>query len=1035
MNITRSAIEQNRVTLVAILFVVLAGLMAYRTLPRAEDPGFPIRSAMVITYFPGASPERVELLVSDKLEKAIQEMPELDSVKSKNKTGVSIITVNLKSQYKDLRPIWDSLRRKVDGARGDLPEGVAGPFVNDEFGDVFGIIVGVKGDGYSYAELKEVADELRDELLALPDAAKVELYGVQDERIFIEYKNERLAEVGLSPGQLQQILTAQNIVTAGGRIRVGEERYALEPTGNYESVEDIENTLLSVPGRPEVIPLKDIARVERGYVDPSSSMFHDTGTPGLALAISMRDGGNITELGDQVEAQLPQIEATYPIGVEFDVLVFQPRDVSNLVDGFVTNLLQAIGIVMLSMVVFLGIRTGLVVATLIPVAITSALFVMSLLGVGLDQMSLASLIIALGLLVDNAVVMAESTMVQMENGKRPIEAAVDSANELKVPLLTSSLTTCAAFLPIFLAKSETGEYTAPLFVVVSITLLCSWLLAITLTPVLCTKFIRVKPRQEEVPFESRFYRGYRRILMTGLRRPVIVMVGVVAMFFALGRGFAAVPKIFFPPSDHPSFTVELELPQGTSIETTQETAKRLENFMARELQVSASRESGVSRWATFVGQGGPRFYLGYTPEPNNAAYLAMIVSATDRPAAEHAVREVRSFVREQLPDARATVRPRALGPSSKAPLMYELSGRDTDTLFAHVAALKEKLGSLAGPTNIRDDWGPRVKKLVVDIDESRARRAGLSNQDIAVSLQTVLSGIDITEYREGDEKIPVTLRSVAADRQDIGKIENLAVYAQSSGKSVPLSQVADVRVVWEASDIRRSNRAKTVTVLANLESGVTADEVDTVVMPWLDEQQGAWPRGYRWEIGGEAKNSTKANESIGDQLPVAALIILMLLVWQFNSIRRPLIILFTVPLGVVGVVIGLIVFRSYFGFMTLLGIISLAGIVINNAIVLIDRIDTNVRDRELPPAQAIVEAAQSRLRPILLTTATTILGLLPLWLASSPMWEPLAIGIICGLTFSTLLTLGVVPVFYSLLFRVRFEGFEYTPPSPDAAAS
>ncbi len=1036
MNITRAAINRNRVTLVIILFAVLGGFLAYLKMPRAEDPGFPIRSAMVITQFPGASPERVEKLVSDKLEKRIRELPELDSVTSKNKTGVSLITVNVKSEYKELRPIWDKLRRKVDAAVADLPSGVLPPLVNDEFGDVYGTVIGLTGDGFSPRELEEIAKEVKDELLRLPDAAKVDMFGVHQERIFIEFKNERLAEMGISPAQLQHMLSAQNVVQAGGQIRSGPERYAFEPTGNFETVEQISATLIQVPGRAELVPLGDLAHISRGYADPIRSAFFNTAEPGIGLAISMREGGNIIRLGEGVDSLLEELSDRYPLGVEFETLLMQPRDVARLVDDFAMNLLQAIVIVMLSMIAFLGFRTGLVVAALIPSAIATSLLVMSAVDIGLDQMSLASLIIALGLLVDNAVVMAESTMVQMRAGKSALEAAVDSATELKIPLLTSSLTTCVAFLPIFLAESETGEYTAPLFKVVTITLLCSWLLSITLTPWLCVKFLKPAASNAEGDdaFNTPFYRRYRSVLLTLLRHRWLSL-GALAGLFALAMvGLGRVPKIFFPPSDNPSFIVQLEMPTGTAIEETEYAVGRLEAFMRSELATNEERESGLEHWATYVGESGPRFYLSFTPEVSNPSLATVVATGTDREFIESAVVSVRRFIADQIPDARYTVEPRALGPSAKAPLMYELSGSNTDKLFEHVRALEQKLLDTPGTTNVRNDWGERTKKVVVHIDQAKARRAGVTSQDIALSLQTVLTGFKVTDYREGDLLIPVVLRSVAADRQDISKVADLSVYAQATGTSVPLNQVADLELVWEPSQTIRKNGVRTVTVLANVEPGVTVASVNRQTVNWLEQQKAdVWPAGYRWELSGEAKNSAKANESINAQLPIAGFLIVLLLVWQFNSLRKPLIILVTVPLGVIGVVGGLLLFDSYFGFMTLLGIIALAGIVINNAIVLIDRIEIEIDQFGRSPREAIVESAQRRLRPILLTTFTTILGLIPLWLGGGPMWEPLAISIVVGLAFATLLTLGAVPLLYSALFGVDFRASDRPSPALDSS--
>ncbi len=1021
MDLTRFALERRVVTGVAIVVLVLMGLQAFLSLPRSEDPGFVIRVALVTTYFPGASPQRVEQLVTDKLEKAIQEIPELDFISSQSKTGVSIVYVNVRERYRVMRPIWDDLRRKVERASRELPDGVRGPFVNDEFGDVFGILLGLTGDGFDYAELKDIADQMRDQLLRLEDVAKVEINGAQAERVFVEYNNSRLAELGLSPGQLRSILESRNIIIPGGSVTVGPERIALEPSGNFESVEDLREAIVSLPGRRELVALGDIARVTRGYIDPPEAKMFTNGVPSLGLAVSLREGGDISRLGAEVDALLSRLRAAYPIGVDLEVLNFQPRTVDGKVHEFVVNLLQSVGIVLLVMLLMLGLRTGLVVASLIPTTMILSFLVMSLLDIGLDQMSLASLIIALGMLVDNAIVMSESIMVQMAAGRPRTEAALSSAHELRTPLLTSSLTTAAAFLPIFLAKSSTGEYTAPLFKVVTIALLCSWVLALTVTPLLAVTFLKVRPSPGETGYDTPFYRRYRALLLGGLRRPWRALAGVLGLLLLAFAGMGQLPFVFFPPSDKSTFTAALEMPLGTSIERTEEIARAVNGYIDRELRVSAERETGVTSWGTWIGEGAPKFELAYNPEPPSPNYTFLLVNTTSRETLLETIPRLEAFCREAFPDLEVTAHPLGMGPPIEVPVEVRLSGDDTETIFQLVDRVRARLRSIPGTKTVRDNWGLRTKKLVVRIDEPRALRAGVTNEDVAISLQAVLSGIETTQFREADEVIPVTLRSVAADRQDLGKLETLNVYSQATGRSVPLKQVADVAVEWEPSRIYRRDRLRTVTVESDVQTGTTAASVIAALRPWLEEESAGWGLGYRWELGGESETSTKANESIVVNLPLVGLIILMLLVWQFNSLVKPAIILMTIPLSLIGVSFGLLVARQYMGFMPFLGIISLAGIVINNAIVLIDRIDIEIGENGLAPPQAVLEAAQRRLRPILLTTATTVGGLLPLWLGGGAMWEAMAVAIIFGLAFATALTLGVVPILYSLFYRVRYD--------------
>jgi multidrug efflux pump subunit AcrB len=1032
MNVTQFAIEKKRIAGVALAIILFAGLGTYRNMSRAEDPGFIIRTAVVITYFPGASPERVEQLVTDKLEKVIQEMPEIDFLASQSRPGVSVVFVNIKESLSEMRPIWDSLRRKVDRAKGELPSDVIGPFVNDEFGDVFGTMIVLTGDGYTYAELKEIADDTRNELLLIPEVGKVEIAGIQEERVFVEFNNARLAELGISPAQLQQILEARNIIFPGGEIFTADEQMVLEPSGNFESIEDLMRTVVSLPGRTELVYLSDIAHIRRGYVDPATTKVRYNGQPALVLAVSMREDGNITTLGSAVEEKLSRFRSVYPIGVEFDIVFFQTEFVNKKVNNFVKSLAQAIGIVVVVMLVFLGFRTGLVIASLVPMAMVMALMVMGFFDIGLDQMSLAALIISLGLLVDNAIVMAESIMVQMREGKPPARAAINSASELRVPLLTSSLTTAAAFLPIFLAESAVGEYTAPIFKVVAITLICSWLLSLTMTPLLAVRFLKVKPGDETSGrYDTPFYRRYRGVLLLGLRHRGLTILATVIVFLGVMQLTRFVPQIFFPANDKPIMYADLFLPVGTPVDKTEDMVKNIEQFIEDNMMAEFDAggevvKDGVTAYAFWVGAGPPRFYLSLIQEQESPEYAYLMLHVTDRWKMETGfIPALEGYLTANFPDLTTTVGPLLLGPPVEAPVQVRISGTDTEEIFELVDKARAYLETVDGLKDIRDNWGQRTKKLFVRINQPRAQRAGLTSQDIAVSLQTVISGIEITDYREDDEVIPVVLRSVAADRKDIGKLESHNIYVQATGQAVPLKQVADVEIVFQPSRILRRDRLKTVTLNANLLPGYNAIALSGIIDEWLAGESGDWPIGYKYEMGGEVESSGEANQSIGAKVPVVALIIILLLVAQFDSLRRPVIILLTIPLGLVGVILGLLITQKPLGFVAILGVIALAGIVINNAIVLIDRIRIEIEENGHEPRRAVIEACQRRLRPILLTTATTMGGLIPLWFGGGPLFEAMAVAIIFGLMFATVLTLGFVPVMYSILFRVRFKDFEY----------
>ena len=1017
MNITKLAITNNRTSIVLLIVILLSGISAYNSMPKDYDPGFIIRTAQVITNFPGASPARVESLVSDKIEKAIQEIPELDYVKSESRTGISIVSANIKERYKKMRPIWDNLRRKIESIESELPAEAQKPIINDEFGDVFGIVVGVTAENFSYRELKQITDEVKDEFLTLAEVGKVDIFGEQDERVFIEYNNARLSELGLSPSQLSDQLASRNIVIPGGSIDLGDEKISLEPTGNFESIQEIAKTIIQIPGSDQVLYLNELATVRRGYVDPVSSKLSVSGERGLTIAVSMREGGNNLLLGNQIQETVNRLTGIYPIGVEFSFLSFLPKEVEEKVDDFVANLLQAVVIVTLVMLFFLGLRTGIIVASLIPASMIFGILIMSVFNISIDQISLAALIIALGMLVDNGIVMSENIMVQMGDGKKPIDAAIDSANELKLPLLTSSLTTAAAFLPIFLAESSTGEYTASLFKVVAITLLCSWLLSLTIIPLLCVHFLKVNVAKQD--FSSKFYSTYRSLLAVLLQNRWKTMVATMLLFALSILGLQVIPKLFFPPSDRNYFKVELELPVGTRIEATERVAKEMEAYIASELKVNDVRKSGVTSWVTYVGSGGPRFLLTHNPKPISSNYSLMIINVTDYKHIERLMTEIETFAFNQFPDLLIKLRKIENGSPISNPVEVRIKGKKTDQLFEIVDQVKEKMESINGLKAISDNWGMPIKKLQIEINQTRARRAGVSSKDIAISLQTGLSGLELTQYRESDDVIPVIMRTVENDRKNLRKLESLSVYSQASGVSVPLKQVADINVIWEPALILRRDRAKTVTVGAQIDSNTTASEAFLELRKWLDKERKNWPFGYSYEFGGEAESSQKANRSISEKLPIAIFIIILLLVAQFNSIRKSAIVLSTIPLGIIGVVFGLLIGQSFFGFMTLLGIISLAGIVINNAIVLLEKIKTELEDNPENLSDAIIQASQKRVRPILLTTATTVLGLIPLYLGGGEMWEPMALAIIGGLLFSTILTLGVVPVLYALLYKVK----------------
>ena len=1026
MNITKIAFNNNRLTFGILLVIVVMGFSFYRIMPRDDMPPFLIRYVTIVSFFPGASPDRVEMLVSDKIEKKIQEIPEVDFITSENRSGISVVTVAIKESEYDLQPIFDNIRRKVNDLKPELPEGVVQLLIKDELGDVFGIIIGLTGEGFTYAELKDIADEIRDGLIKIPDAAKVEIYGDQEERIFIDFDNARLAEIGLTMRQLRGILASINIIISGGDIELGDERIILEPTGNFTTIEDLKKTIISSSGGQMVL-LGDITDVYRGYIEPKQSIVKIDGVPGLALGISLKEGGNIIELGEKVSNMVDYYRQVYPIGIEIVNVASQDIVVEDSVNDFIGNLLQAVAVVLIVMLLFLGLRTGIVVASLIPLAILMTFFFMGIFNIGLNQVSLASLIIALGMLVDNAIVVSESILIKINKGINAFDAAISSANELLVPLLVSSLTTAAAFLSFFLAESIMGEIMGQIFVVVTLALLSSWILSLTVITMLCVYFLKTgkKPdNKQKISTFDRFNRYYKKLLVANLRRPFILTISIIIMFVLALMGFNLLPFMFFPDSERALVTVNIDLPTGSSIDATDRVVNQLEKYIQDSLLIDENKEEGIESWSSYIGEGAPKYDLGYNPPESQPNSAHILINTTSGDINGWVINKIDNYIFENFPDVRGRVSRLGSGGKSADAIAIRISGKDPDKLYAIVDNVKKQLAGIDGTKNIKDDWGKRSKKLVVNINQAKAQLAGLTSEDIAVSLQTILSGMQTGEFREGDKNIPIIMRNEQANKDiKIEDLETINIFSQQTGTNVPLTQVADIKVEWQASKIIRRDLYKTITVASELKDGFTATEIMNEMTPWLNNYREEWGVGYKYELGGEAEDSAKAMNAIINKLPFSFFIILLLLIGQFNSYRKTTIVLLTIPLGVIGVVLGLLITNSYFGFMAFLGLISLAGIVINNAIVLLDRIKTEIDENGRTPQDAIISASQQRFRPILLTTFTTSLGLIPLWISGGIMWEPMAISIIFGLLFATVITLLFVPALYKMMFKVKYKGY------------
>ena len=1030
MNLAKFAIEKNRITIMVLTTIILLGINMYFNLSQDSMPPYTVRVASVVSQFPGASPERVEQLVTDKIEKIAQELPELDEVNSTSRTGLSVVNVTLKDEVakEDMQAVWDRLRRKLNSLRG-LPQGVTPNLQDDGIGEVYGIVVGLTSDGFSYAEMKEYADDIKDDLIKLPDAAKVEIGGIQDERVFIEFDNSRLKEYGLSASKLQQSISVTNILTSGGQINVGDERIILEPTGNFNSVDDISNMLVAVGDGSQLVKLGDITTVTKGYIDPPNQIVSVDGKNALTMHVNLKENKNIVTLGEQINLVVADWQGRLPVGLELTRVSSLDDYIDVKVSDFMVNLLQSISIVLLVMLVFLGIRTGFVIASLIPIATIMTLMIMGLINVGLNQVTLAALIMALGMLVDNAIVVAETIMVKLEKGVAKKQAATEAFSELWMPLLISTLTTSAAFLAFYLSPTTMGDIVGPIFVVISIALISSWIIALSVITLFCYMFLKGNDGGEKNPslvdrIIASMKAYYKNLILLALSNKYKGIGFIFLAFIASLYGFTKIAFVFFPDSDRNMITIDINLPEGTRIESTQDVVAHIENYLSDSLKVNANRTKGVTSWSSYIGEGPESYDLGYNPDEANSNYAHILVNTTSFNENNEIVAKLDGYAFSNFPNADVKVGLLGSG-GGGTPIEIKVSGADPDELSNIAEAVKLRLSSIPATKNVKDDWGPKSKKFLIQIDQNRAQSAGITNSDIATSLQTVLDGFQTGEYRENDKSIPILMRSGDSQQQTLASLETLNIYAQNSGKSIPLLQVATIVPDWQYAKIKRLDLKRTIVISSELREGGNASQVTAEIRPWMEEQVANWPERYTYKFGGDAESTAENMGSVIGFLPISGFIIVLLLIIQFNSFRKMSMVVLTIPLAIIGVVIGLLVFQEPFGFMPFLGVISLAGIVINNAIVLIDRMEIERNELKRSEQDSVIAACLQRFRPILLATFTTVLGLIPLYVSGGEMWEGMAVSIMIGLLFGTIITLLFIPALYSVLFKVNYKEYEF----------
>jgi len=1015
MNLARLAIRNSRITLIAIVLVVVTGISTFLNYPSAEDPTIEIRSASIEASYPGMAAERVEELIAIPIETAMREIAEIDEIKSTSKTGSVKVTVDIHDEVDDLDAVFQDIRNKVSDLAPRLPQGTQGPTVNDEEGLTAIATVALWSDGFSMAEMLAAAEDVRDLIYTLDGVRKVEILGSQQERIFLEFDPVKLAGLGIPLETVFGALPRQNIIEPGGDISAGGRIVTLEPSGNFESVDEIAATVFRIPDTGRVLRLDEVVEIRRGYADPPvfPSFFNDR--PAIVLSVSTVEGTNNIAFGQELTRLLDEAEQELPIGYVLDYATFQPDLIEAAVQSAVSNVYQTLAIVLAVVIVFLGLRTGLIVGSFVPLTMLLGIVVMSFAGVELQRMSIAAMIIALGLLVDNGIVVAEEIRVRMERGADRVKAASDTVAGLAVPLLTSSLTTIFAFLPMLLTPGSAGDYVRSLAQVVAILLLGSWLLSMTVTPAMCAWFMRVSPStggEKAAAYDGPLYRNYRRLLELMLRARVLVIALIVAAFIGSIQLLGTVKTEFFPLGDRNQILVYLDFESGTDQRETERELRKLTAWLS-----DADANPEITSNVAYVGYGGPRFFLAISPvdpDPHRGFVLINTASVDAVPVVRD---RVNAFIDGNLPAAQGDAKRMWFGATEPGIVKIELTGPKAAVLTGKADEIVEAFHGVPGTIGIKRDWENRLLVLSVDIDQTRARRAGVTSSDVASSLKTTFSGAQLTDYREGDRVIPVVLRGEDNMRFSIAALQKAQVYAQGSGAFVSLDQVATVEPEWRPSRIKRLNQQRTLTVEARHPTLTAPQLVDEIrpVLAALD-----MPAGHKWRLGGEIKDQAEANENLFGLLPIALGGIVVLLIGQFNSFRKGGIIVATIPLVMIGGTLGLVIMGAPYGFMVLLGFFSLAGILINNGIVLIDRIEVEEAAGQ-EPREAVIQACLARLRPILMTTLTTVLGLVPLILFGGALFYGMASVIAFGLIVGTIFTLGFVPVLYTLLMRTPME--------------
>lgn len=1018
-NLSEWAVHHRALALFLILAIAVAGSYSFVKLGRAEDPNFTIKVAVVTAVWPGATAREMQDQVADRIEKKFQALPYFEKVVTYAKPSFVAMQVT----FRDYTPanlvptLFYQIRKKLDDVRGELPQGVVGPNVNDEYGDVDSILYMLTGNGASYGELKKVAEGLRQRLLKADSVAKVNLYGVQEPRIFVEFSHAKLATLGISPQVIFDSLGKQNAVTPAGTIETSAQRVPVRITGALDGVKAVAETPVEAGGR--TFRLGDIATITRGYVDPPDELIRQQGKPALGIGVVMARGANILDFGKNVEAATREFMAAVPQGISIEQVADQPKVVEEATFEFQRSFVEALAIVLLVSFVSLGWRTGIVVALSVPLVLAITFIVMQALGIDLHRITLGALIIALGLLVDDAIIAVEMMVVKIEQGWDRVRAAAFAWESTAFPMLTGTLVTIAGFLPVGFAQSGVGEYAGGIFWVVAIALLASWFVAVVFTPLIGVALLPARLGRSkngaaaahgdpDAIYRTRLYRGLRRVVTLCVRRPVIVIGATVGIFVASIVGFGHVQQQFFPISERPELFFQLRLPQGTSIGATKAAVEKAEKLLG-------TTDPDIQTYTAYIGQGSPRFWLGLNPELPNEAFAEIVVLARGVEARERVKARIEKAVANgALPEARVRVDRFNFGPPVGFPVQFRVIGPDPAKVREIAYQVRDVVRQNDKIVEAQLDWNEMMPSMKLVVDQERARALGLNVQEVGQTLQTLLSGLNVTTMREGIEQVGVVARAVPSERLNLGRVGDLTIVSRN-GVSVPVAQVAHLENTHEEPILWRRNRDMAITVRSDVVDGVQPPDVTNAIWPKLEPIRDRLAPGYRLEIGGAVEESVKANASLAKVFPIMLLTMLLFLMIQLQSFSRLVLVILTAPLGVIGASLGLNAAAKPFGFVALLGLIALAGMIMRNAVILVDQIETDVASGRHNRREAIVEATVRRARPVVLTAAAAILAMIPL--SRSAFWGPMAVTIMGGLFIATFLTLLFFPALYALWFR------------------